>query len=105
MAVCLEYQSVATVARSEGISLRVQVGVVALLAVALAVRVWVKHECTDLGYSLADEKGQTVTLDMKRRELELQHSVLMKRETLDGAARQRLKLISPNPQQIIAIKN
>lgn len=103
MAVCLEYQSVSTVARPEGLPLRVQVAVVAMLALALAARVWVKHECLDLGYSLADEKERTVALDMQRRELELQHSVLVRRESLATAASQRLKLVVPHPKQIIEL--
>lgn len=105
MAVCLDYQSVASISREHGLPLRVQVTVVALLALALAARVWVKHECTDLGYKLADEKERTVALDMKRRELELQNSVLLRRESLESSARQRLKMVIPHPKQLIAISN
>ena len=101
MAVCLDYQSVATVVRSEGLPLRIQIAVVVMLALALAARVWVKHECLDLGYSLANEKERTVALDMQRRELELQHSVLIRRESLEKAASSRLKLMMPHPKQII----
>lgn len=105
MAVCLDYQSVANVSREQGLPLKVQVTVVALLALALAARVWVKHECTDLGYRLADEKERTVALDMRRRELELQHSVLIRRESLESAARQRLNMILPHPKQVIVISD
>ena len=103
MAVCLDYQSVASVVRGESLPLRVQITVIALLALALAARVWVKHECLDLGYSLADEKERTVALDMNRRELELQHSVLIRRESLESAASQRLKLVAPHPKQIVLL--
>ena len=105
MAVCLDYQNVASVSREHGLPLKIQITVVALLALALASRVWVKHECTDLGYKLADEKERTVALDMQRRELELQHSVLIRRESLESAARQRIQMVMPHPKQLIVISN
>lgn len=103
MALCLEYQRVASATRSEGLPLRVQISVVVLLALALAAKIWVKHECTDLGYRLADEKERTVALDLQRRELELQRSVLTRRESLERAANQRLKMSVPHPQQVIYV--
>jgi hypothetical protein len=67
------------------------VGAVVLLAL-LGVKVWAKLEATDLGYSLARERQKTVTLDMERRELELQRSVLMRPDSLSRAAREKVGL-------------
>jgi hypothetical protein len=103
MAVCLEYQSVLAKPKQEHLPIKVQVAVVVILAVALASRIWVKHECTDLGYKLAEEKEFTIALDLKRRELELEHSVLLRRDSLENQANSRLKLMEPHPDQIIQI--
>lgn len=104
MAVCLDYQSVLAKPKQEYLPLRVQVAVISILAMALASRIWVKHECTDLGYKLAQEKEFTIALDLKRRELELEHSVLLRRETLESQANLRLNLREPHPDQIIYVK-
>ncbi len=101
MAVCLEYQTVLEKVKADHLPLRIQVAVVMILAVALASRVWVKHECTDLGYQLAQEKEYAVALDLKRRELELERSVLLRREHLEMQANSRLNLRVPHPSQII----
>ena len=104
MAVCLEYQTVLAKPKADNLPLRVQISVVFILALALGTRVWVKHECTDLGYQLAQEREYAVALDLKRRELELERSVLLRRENLAAAASSRLNLRSPHPSQVIEIK-
>jgi hypothetical protein len=58
-----------------------------VLLALLGVKVWAKLEATDLGYSLARERQKTVALDMERRELELQRSVLMRPDSLSRSAR------------------
>lgn len=92
MAVCLQYQSVYVKRESTRVSGKAQlVGAMVLLAL-LGVKVWAKLEATDLGYSLARERQKTVALDMERRELELQRSVLMRPDSLSRSAREKVGL-------------
>jgi hypothetical protein len=92
MAVCLQYQSVYVKRETTRVSGKLQlVGAVVLLAL-LGVKVWAKLEATDLGYSLARECQRTVALDMERRELELQRSVLMRPDSLSRTAREKVGL-------------
>lgn len=99
MAICLEYQAVYADRRSVKVSLRSQILAAMVLLAALGTKVWLKLEITDLGYQIAQEREQTVTLDMERRELELQHSVLMRPDRLAGSAKVRLGLKTLNPAQ------
>lgn len=103
MALCLNYQAV-YIRRSAAVaSTRMHVlGAVALLA-ALSAKVWIKLESTDLGYALARERQQTVDLDMERRELELQRSVLLRPDNLTKAARERLGLADHDVARTITL--
>jgi predicted flavoprotein YhiN len=87
MAVCLQYQSVYVKREAAVVSLRVQIVAAVALLVVLGARVWVKLEATDLGYQLARERSRTIELDMERRELELQRSVLLRPDSLSASAR------------------
>jgi hypothetical protein len=62
-----------------------------------------KLEATDLGYQLARERSKTVELDMERRELELQRSVLLRPDSLSKSARQMSQLQEHNPQNTIRL--
>jgi hypothetical protein len=92
MAVCLQYQSVYVKREAAVVSLRVQVAAAVALLVVLGARVWVKLEATDVGYQLARERARTVELDMERRELELQRSVLLRPDSLSISARKMAQL-------------
>lgn len=103
MAVCLQYQSVYVKREATRVSGKVQlVGAVVLLAL-LGIKVWAKLEATDLGYSLARERQKTVALDMERRELELQRSVLLRPDTLSKAAHEKVGLAEHSLQQTIKV--
>jgi hypothetical protein len=103
MAVCLQYQSVYVKRESTAVSAKLQiVAAVALLGV-LAVRVGSKLEATDLGYQLARERQLTVSLDMEKRELDLQRSILVRPDSLSKAARERVGLTDHKPNQTIRI--
>jgi hypothetical protein len=99
MAVCLDYQHVYARRSAIVISGRLQAATVLLLLCAFAGKVWLSNRSTDLGYQLAREQSRTVELDMKRRELELELSVLMRPDTLTKAARKSLGLLPLNPAQ------
>lgn len=99
MAVCLDYQNVYSRRRSVVISGRLQVLTVAALLVALSGKVWLSTQSTSVGYELAREQSKAVELDMKRRELELELSVLMRPDTLTRAARKSLGLVPLHPAQ------
>jgi hypothetical protein len=99
MAVCLDYQNVYAPRRAIVISTRIQLAVLVLLVVAFSGKVWLSVRSTDLGYQLAREQQRAVELDMTRRELELELSVLMRPDTLSRAARKNLGLVPLNPAQ------
>lgn len=103
MAVCLQYQSVYVKREAMRVSGKLQlVGAVVLLAL-LGMKVWAKLEATDLGYSLARERQKTVALDMERRELELQRSVLMRPDTLSKTARDKVGLAEHSLEQTVKV--
>ena len=99
MSACLGYQSVYQRKERVVISVRTQVIGALLLLLVLSCRIWMKLESIDLGYQLADARKQTVELDMQRREFELQRSLLVRPDNLAKLARDRLKLVSLNPNQ------
>jgi hypothetical protein len=103
MAVCLQYQSVYVKRESAVFSLRAQVVTALVLLVVLAARVWVKLDATDVGYQLARERTKTIELDMQRRELELQRSVLLRPDSLKASARQMGRLEEHRPENTIRI--
>jgi hypothetical protein len=92
MAVCLQYQSVYVKREAAVVSLRVQVAAAVALLVVLGAKVWMKLEATDVGYQLARARSLTVELDMERRELELQRSVLLRPDSLSISARKMAHL-------------
>jgi hypothetical protein len=92
MAVYLDYQAVYCDRRTVAVSLKLQLIAAVLLLGALCWRVWIKVESTDLGYQLARERQETMSLDMQRRELELQLSVLLRPDSLFRTAHEKLGL-------------
>lgn len=103
MAVCLQYQSVYVKREAAVVSLRVQVVAAVALLVVLGARVWVKLEATDVGYQLARERARTVELDMERRELELQRSVLLRPDSLTTSARKMAHLEDHSTERSVRI--
>jgi hypothetical protein len=99
MAVCLQYQSVYVKREAAVVSLRVQIAAAVLLLAVLGARVWMKLEATDLGYQLARERSRMVELDMERRELELQRSILLRPDSLSAAARKMAALDDSGVEQ------
>ena len=100
MSVCLDYQAVKyKVKKPVSVSFRTQFFAAAFLLAVLVLKVWVRIEGTNLGYVLAKEKQITVDLDMQRRELDLQLSVLERTDNLSRRAKQLLGLRSFNPAQ------
>lgn len=103
MTVCLQYQSVYVRRDDAAVSKKLHLVVAVCLLCVLAARVWVKLESTDVGYQLASERQKTVALDMERRELELQVSVLKRPDALARAARVQAGLGDHRPSQTIKI--
>ena len=99
MAICLDYQPVYAKRRDLVISHRLQIIVALLLMMTLSFKVLVKVEITDLGYDMAKARQHSIELDMERRELELQLSVLQRPDTLAKVARERLGFQNLDPQQ------
>ena len=104
MAICLDYQAVYTDRRQFRVSLRIQVLAAVVLLLVLAAKVWVRVQITDMGYQLANVRERTVELDMERRELELQRSILLRPYALRAAASKRLGLKDFTSDPVIKIK-
>lgn len=92
MSVSLDYQLVYNRRKSVVVPVQWQIAAVLLLLLSLGFRIWVKIESTDAGYELARERQTTVALDMERRELELQRSLLLRPDALSKEAQKRLGL-------------
>lgn len=99
MAIALDYQTVYFRKKKRVVPLSWNIAAAVLLFVALAVKVWIKIECTEYGYQLARIRKETVALDMERRELELHYSVLLKPDNLVMRSKKQLGLGPLNPQQ------
>lgn len=98
MSVCLDYQAVYK-RKVFALSFRAQLLSALFLLLVLAFKVWVRIECTNLGYVVAKEKQETMDLDMERRELELRLSVLNRADTLAKKAHSKLGLMPLDPKQ------
>ncbi len=105
MAVCLDYQAVYYRRTPVVISLKLQVVAAALLLATLSFKVWLKIESTEVGYSIATYRQQTLDLDMERRELELHKSFLLRPDHLMEEAKNRLGLEMLKPGQARKITN
>ena len=103
MAVCLQYQSVYVKRGQAVVSIRVQVAAAVALLLVLGMRVWVKLEATDIGYQVAQQRGRTVSLDMERRELELERAILLRPYTLSSAARRMGGLHDMNSERTLRV--
>lgn len=104
MSVCLDYQAVRyKVKNPVKVSFKTQLFAALFLLAVLVFKVWLRIETTNQGYILAKEKQETVSLDMQRRELELQLSVLERADNLRARARKTLGLASLNPAQAVKI--
>ena len=99
MAVCLDYQSVEYQRRGVLQSWSCALAACLLLFLALALKVAMKVQTTEVGYLLAQEQELAVVLDMERRDLELQRSVLLRPDRLEKAAYERLKLMPLDPSR------
>ena len=104
MSVSLDYQLVYNRKRSVVVPIQWQIAAVLLLLLSLGLRIWVKIENTDAGYELARERQAAVSLDMERRELELQLSVLLRPDALAKEAEKRLGLEMLKPGQARKIR-
>lgn len=100
MAVCLDYQTVYYPRVNPAFGVKLQITLALVLLALLAGKVWIKLACTDLGYELAGEREQTVRLDMERRELQLQRSVLTRPDLVAKKAHDRLGFIAAKAEQI-----
>ncbi len=103
MAICLDYQPL-TQKRSIVISPGTQLLFVLAFMAALASKVYVSNSVTELGYKLAEEKKARISLDLERRELELQLSVLLRPDRLAQKAKDRLGLNALDPAQARRIR-
>lgn len=75
-----------------------------IFTAALAAKIWVQTEATQVGYELASARKYAIELDMQRRELELHKSFMLRPDRLRDAASTRLGLEDLNPKQAVKIK-
>lgn len=100
MAMCLDYQMVYAPRKKIVQYLRLQMIAAFTLLCVLVGKVWIKIEQTEIGYELGKVHNQWLSLDMERRELELQLSVMMRHDSLARTARTRLGLEPFNQKQV-----
>ena len=105
MAVCLDYQSIYLKRDYARVSFRTKLVCAAVLLSALAFKIWIKIETTDIGYQLARERSRSVELDQRRRELELELSVSLRPDNLARRAQKELGLSALNPGQARKIRS
>ncbi len=98
MAVCLDYQVVYRDRARVKTTVQWEILAGVVLFCALAFKVWVKLETTNVGYSLARAKEESVKLDMERRELLLQQSVLKRPDIVSKRAATTLSLRPLDPE-------
>ena len=105
MAVCLEYQAIYQ-KKPLVISTRLQQFLVGVLLLSVLVaKVWIKVECTDLGYQLAAEHEKTVEYSLQRRELEFKRSVILRPDALSARAEKLgLRPILPDQARKITLQ-
>lgn len=104
MAAYLDHQAVYERRKSKKSSLKVQLLAALVLLLALSMRVWIKVKSTDLGYELGKERSQMVELDMAKRELELQLSVILRPDSLGQLAAAKLGLRPLDSSQAFKIE-
>ena len=95
----LSYQLVYAPRRQAVASLPLNVVAVVLLVGIFGVKIWIKTQITETGYELSRSRDQMIAYDMKRRELELQRSVLLRPDAIAREAHQRLGLTTLRPSQ------
>ena len=99
MAISLDYQLVYYRRKPIRIPLRLVIVFGVILFVTASAKITISNASTDLGYKIAQQREMTVALDMQRRELELERSVLLKHDILASRARTQLALEPLKPAQ------
>lgn len=103
MAISLQYQLTYARRKPRMLALRWQLVAAGLLFLVLSVRVYVKLACTDVGYDLARSHERFLVLDLERRELELQKSVILRPDELVRRSREKLGMTRLSPQQVVRL--
>jgi cell division protein FtsL len=84
--------------------MRLYVLAISVFLLLLGFRIALRVEGYILGYRLADARQVTVELDMERRDLELQLSVLSRPDRLRRLAHDRLGLQDAQPHQVYYLR-
>jgi len=103
VAICLDYQEVYHRREVRKFGIAWQMIAAGFLLLALSAKVWTKLQSTNLGYELAAQQQISLELDMQRRELELQRSVLGRSDMLAHRANQKLGLETLQPSQAVKL--
>lgn len=77
--------------------------VVILMLVAL-VFVWSRLEVVNLEYAISSSQGRLLTLQQETRRLQLEAASLRNPARIEQAARSRLGLRAPIPEQVITLR-
>ena len=79
------------------ISVRAQICISLILIFLLCAKVWIKIRAVQDGYDLAAHRQEAVELDLNRRELELERSLLIRPDNLAKLAEAKLDLKRLDP--------
>ena len=100
----LKMQSLTVSGRDWLLHMRLYVLAISVFLLLLGFRIALRVEGYILGYRLADARQTTVELDMERRDLELQLSVLSRPDRLRRLAQDRLGLQDAQPHQVYYLR-
>lgn len=84
--------------------MRLYVLMIGVFLLLLGFRIALRIEGYVVGYQLASARQTTVELDMERRDLELQLSVLVRPDRLKQVAHERLGLEEATPTQVYYLR-
>lgn len=83
--------------------LGLRVGVCLLLGAVAGAHIHTRIEATRAGYALSRAHAEREELRRERRTLELEISTRRAAARIEGDARERLGLVTPDPEQIIEV--
>lgn len=104
MAVCVDYQPVYFRTKSRSSAASWQVLIASCLLAVLLTRVWLRSETTELGYHLSDLRKETIELDLVRRELTMQLSVLTRPDSLAERGKRELGFAELKSSQLRSVR-
>jgi len=78
--------------------------VVGIFCLSLSFKIWVSSQYTNLGYKTGDVRDKIISLSLKRQELELQKTFLLRADRIKEEAKTKLGMVNSNPLEVMVLK-